>query len=217
MSLGKLIKEKREELHMTQEELAEKLNVSRQAVSKWESGLSMPAEGNLQELCKLLDLTTPPEDAAAVAAPQEVCAKTFVDCLCDGLGRCLCPGDTSGRAGVAARGTGGGAGHFGCELYDGEGREVNREANWYALTASTTVVITYEGAAPDAATIYLTPSGSETFSERKQLAVIPCNDARKGYILVRLTFAESMMGHLQVALDYGSTSVFSDLYNVFLE
>ncbi len=50
MSLGKTIKEKREELRMTQEELAEKLDVSRQAVSKWEADLSVPAQGNLQEL-----------------------------------------------------------------------------------------------------------------------------------------------------------------------
>lgn len=216
MSLGKLIKEKREELHMTQEELAEKLNVSRQAVSKWESGLSMPAEGNLQELCKLLDLT-PPEDAAAVAAPRRSAPRLlWIVCVTGWAVACVL-GILLGvqawqRAERAAA-----QGISDVSFYDGEGREVNREANWYALTASTTVVITYEGAAPDAATIYLTPSGSETFSERKQLAVIPCNDARKGYILVRLTFAESMMGHLQVALDYGSTSVFSDLYNVFLE
>lgn len=216
MSLGKSIKEKREELHMTQEELAEKLNVSRQAVSKWESGLSMPAEGNLQELCKLLDLT-PPEDAAAVAAPRRSAPRLlWIVCVTGWAVACVL-GILLGvqawqRAERAAA-----QGISDVSFYDGEGREVNREANWYALTASTTVVITYEGAAPDAATIYLTPSGSETFSERKQLAVIPCNDARKGYILVRLTFAESMMGHLQVALDYGSTSVFSDLYNVFLE
>ena len=216
MSLGKLIKENGEELHMTQEELAEKLNVSRQAVSKWESGLSMPAEGNLQELCKLLDLT-PPEDAAAVAAPRRSAPRLlWIVCVTGWAVACVL-GILLGvqawqRAERAAA-----QGISDVSFYDGEGREVNREANWYALTASTTVVITYEGAAPDAATIYLTPSGSETFSERKQLAVIPCNDARKGYILVRLTFAESMMGHLQVALDYGSTSVFSDLYNVFLE
>lgn len=216
MSLGKLIKEKREELHMTQEELAEKLNVSRQAVSKWESGLSMPAEGNLQELCKLLDLT-PPEDAAAVAAPRRFAPKfLWIVCMTGWAVACalgvLLGVQAWQRAERAAA-----QGISDVSFYDGEGREVNLEANWYALTASTTVVITYEGAAPDAATVYLTPSGSETFSERKQLAVIPCNDARKGYILVRLTFAESMMGHLQVALDYGSTSVFSDLYNVFLE
>lgn len=32
----------RKKLHMTQEQLAEKMNVSRQTVAKWETGVSMP-------------------------------------------------------------------------------------------------------------------------------------------------------------------------------
>lgn len=217
MSLGKTIKEKRENLHMTQEELAEKLEVSRQAVSKWESGLSVPAQGNLQELCKLLDLTLPEDEDTAESAPRRSAPRLLWIACITGWAVACALGIVLGvqawqRAERAAA-----QGISDVSFYDGEGYEINREANWYALTASTTVVITYEGTAPDAATVYLTPSGSETFSERKQLAVIPWNDAQKGYVLVRLTFAESMMGHLQVALDYGDTSIFSDLYNVFLE
>ena len=37
----------------SQEELAEKMNVSRQAVSKWESGQSDPSTTNLLALAKL--------------------------------------------------------------------------------------------------------------------------------------------------------------------
>ncbi len=42
MQLGKKIKQLRKLSGMTQEQLAEKLNVSRQALSKWENGTSMP-------------------------------------------------------------------------------------------------------------------------------------------------------------------------------
>ncbi len=42
MSLGDSIKAKREALGMTQQELAEKLFVSRQTVSRWESGARCP-------------------------------------------------------------------------------------------------------------------------------------------------------------------------------
>ena len=42
MSIGEQIRAGREELRLTQEELAEKLDISRQAVSKWESGISTP-------------------------------------------------------------------------------------------------------------------------------------------------------------------------------
>lgn len=42
---------------MTQEELAEKLNVSRQAVAKWESGMAYPDIMNLIQLSELFHLT----------------------------------------------------------------------------------------------------------------------------------------------------------------
>ena len=45
---------------MTQEFVAETLGVSRQAVSKWESGLSDPSTTNLMALAKLFNMT--PED-----------------------------------------------------------------------------------------------------------------------------------------------------------
>jgi len=41
----------------TQEDVAEKLNVSRQAVSKWESGQSVPDIYNCQELCRIYDIS----------------------------------------------------------------------------------------------------------------------------------------------------------------
>ena len=40
MELGNQIKAHRAALSLSQEELAERLNVSRQAVSKWENGVS---------------------------------------------------------------------------------------------------------------------------------------------------------------------------------
>lgn len=43
---------------MSQEELAEKLNVSRQAVSRWEMGTAMPDAANILQLSKLFHVTT---------------------------------------------------------------------------------------------------------------------------------------------------------------
>ena len=45
---------------LSQEELAEKVNVSRQTLSKWESGASDPSTANLIALAKLFG-TTPEE------------------------------------------------------------------------------------------------------------------------------------------------------------
>lgn len=57
MSLSENIKNRRKELKLSQEYVAEKLGVSRQAVSKWETGQSEPTAGNLVELAELLDIS----------------------------------------------------------------------------------------------------------------------------------------------------------------
>ena len=59
-SLGEVLKRRRTECKMTQEFVAEALGVSRQAVSKWESGASDPSTANLIALAKLIG-TTPEE------------------------------------------------------------------------------------------------------------------------------------------------------------
>lgn len=43
---------------MTQEELAEKLNVSRQAISRWEMGTAQPDVENVLQISKLFSVTT---------------------------------------------------------------------------------------------------------------------------------------------------------------
>ena len=55
MSIGERIAELREKENMSQEELAEALEVTRQAVSKWENDLSCPDTLNLIRLAEVLD------------------------------------------------------------------------------------------------------------------------------------------------------------------
>lgn len=52
-NLGDTIKAHRARCNMTQEFVAESLGVTRQAVSKWESGASDPSTANLLALAKL--------------------------------------------------------------------------------------------------------------------------------------------------------------------
>lgn len=51
--IGEKIKNKRKELNLTQEYLAKELNISRQAVSKWEKGISEPSMDNLVKLSEI--------------------------------------------------------------------------------------------------------------------------------------------------------------------
>ena len=55
--LAQRLYEMRKAHNLSQEELADKLNVSRQAVSKWECGDSSPDTDNLIALSKLYDVS----------------------------------------------------------------------------------------------------------------------------------------------------------------
>ena len=57
MKFNENLKYLRKEEKMTQEALAEKLNVSRQAVTKWESGQSLPDIENLKQMADLFGVT----------------------------------------------------------------------------------------------------------------------------------------------------------------
>ncbi len=54
---GKFIAACRKEKGMTQAQLAEKLNITDRAVSKWETGKSMPDSSIMLELCNILGVT----------------------------------------------------------------------------------------------------------------------------------------------------------------
>ena len=56
IKIGKFIAACRKEQGMTQAALAEKLGISDRAVSKWETGKSMPDSGIMLELCSLLGI-----------------------------------------------------------------------------------------------------------------------------------------------------------------
>ena len=60
MKFNEKLQKLRKEKGMSQEALADELGVSRQAVSKWESGASDPSTANLIALAKLFG-TTPEE------------------------------------------------------------------------------------------------------------------------------------------------------------
>ena len=57
MYLGKNLQYLRQQGNMTQERLAERMSVSRQTISKWESGESVPEVGKLIELCAVFSCT----------------------------------------------------------------------------------------------------------------------------------------------------------------
>ena len=55
--LGNFIAELRKENKMTQAELAEKLNVTDKAVSRWESGVGLPDVNTIEPLAEILGVS----------------------------------------------------------------------------------------------------------------------------------------------------------------
>ncbi|HHT55262.1 MAG TPA: helix-turn-helix transcriptional regulator [Acholeplasma sp.] len=58
MNIGERIYNLRKEKGLSQEQLANKLDVSRQSISKWELGESNPELVNIVELAKVFDVST---------------------------------------------------------------------------------------------------------------------------------------------------------------
>ena len=56
MNLSDNLKRIRKENNLSQEQLADKLGVSRQSVSKWESGQAYPEMDKVLQLCQLFNL-----------------------------------------------------------------------------------------------------------------------------------------------------------------
>ena len=54
--IGEFIRDKRKEKGLTQVELANKLGITNQAISKWERGKNCPDISLLKDLCKILDI-----------------------------------------------------------------------------------------------------------------------------------------------------------------
>ena len=55
--IGKFITESRKAKNLTQMQLAEKLNVTDRAVSKWECGRAMPDTSIMLDLCSILEIS----------------------------------------------------------------------------------------------------------------------------------------------------------------
>lgn len=120
-NLGQTITEYRKKLSLTQKDLGEKLNVSPQAVSKWENGQAEPDASTIKKLCEIFKISTdellgntPPADevavAAAPAAPAEpqiiertVVEQKIINGYCEDCNKPVGPGEyivtRSGRGG----------------------------------------------------------------------------------------------------------------------
>ena len=82
MTLGEKIKAFRNKTGLSQEQLAEKLHVSRQAITKWENDRGTPDINNLQLLASLMNvsvdsLINSPDEVTKVVIKEEINIERF--------------------------------------------------------------------------------------------------------------------------------------------
>ena len=198
MDLREEIRRRREERHLSQEELAEAVGVSRQAVSKWESGAAQPTGANRRALLQALDLR---EEEAAPLPPRRawreragwIAAGVLLLALAGAL---LLP--------RAASETPAGPRLQSVRFYDEAMQEVLPEANWYDADRAVCLLVQWEGGTPAAVQLVFTPAGSETAGEAQILAAALPLDGEHAALLSAAALRESGAGHLQILLDFGA-------------
>lgn len=237
MNISEIIKQAREGLGLTQEDLAERLEVSRQAVSKWELGASVPSPENLELLEEVLGVSFPaPEEASEEAAAQTappppapkppfwnwkrvvllvfgvlIVSALFSAALFTAL-RAETKVDVPRHAEPYVTGI-----YFFSEdaapLYPDLGD------GWNSLTAGERVLVavTFEEGTEDtvdAVSLFLTPTGTETLQYREQIAVQAAGEGRDFALFAWDIPQEGLMGHLEVVLECGGLRVTDTTMNV---
>lgn len=216
MNLSEQIRQAREARGLSQEALAEQLNVSRQAVSKWEMGVSNPTPENLEALSGILevDFAGPSENPAAPKKRRLwiwglVCGAVLLSCVL--LIFTLSAPEPAARI-TAIR------------FYDETGIQLHPDLGdgWWAFetpergTAPVTMVVSFQnGRRSDvnAVSLFYTPAGTETFDEREQWKVQAVEDGLD-YALFVLNFQRDVMGELEVRLECTGGAEVSEFLNV---
>lgn len=208
MSIAEQIKQKREELNMTQEELAERLDISRQAVSKWESGISEPTGKNRAALAEILGLSDADIKAKTERKGMLIAGWAAAIVLLILSAVLIATGDLGKTEAEKAMEV--------C-FFDKDMNSVAAEANWYNTADILGILIDCEGVWPDEIRMLFTPSGTETIEQTRLMATKCPREQSSVLLSADILWEKSLMGHLYFELHYGKEVVTSELYNVIYD
>lgn len=235
MNISDIIKQAREEMKLTQEDLAERLEVSRQAVSKWELGASVPSPENLKLLEEVLGVTFPvPEEEAALPEQEPGTAEkapfwnwkrvvllvlgvlVVLALFSNVIFIALTP-----RTNVdAVRSSEPYV--TGVYFFNEDAGQLQHNpqagAGWYLLDPGVRVylLVTFEDGTEhtvNAASLFLTPTGTETLEYREQLAVQAAGEGRD-FALFAWDIPEELSAHLEIVLECGGGARVTETLNV---
>lgn len=240
MTIAETIKQAREGLGLTQEDLAEKLEVSRQAVSKWELGASAPSPENLALLEEALGISFPaPEEPNPQSASKEEPSpqampkasfwnwKRVVLLILGALVLLALLSNVIFAALIQERNTNAPVAPAPNDpritdiaFFDSDAAPLRPDLGdgWNSFPAGERVLMVVEFAngaenPVNAVSLFLTPTGTETFDLREQIAVQAVADGRD-FALFAWDIPQDLMGHLEVALECGGGLRVTETLNV---
>lgn len=230
MTIGECIKQARENLGMTQEALAEKLDVSRQAVSKWELGASVPSPENLELLEEVLGVSFPAPEEQPQSVPKApfwnwkrvvllILGVLMILVIISGIIFDLLIRDSHRAAPTPIYPDISEPCITGIYFFDGDAAPLQPDLGdgWNSFTAGERVLVLVEfedGAehSVNAVSLFLTPAGTETLDQREQIAVQAAGEGRN-FALFAWDIPQSLMGHLEIVLEGGGRKV-TEILNV---
>lgn len=226
MTFGEEIKKAREEKNLSQEDLAEQLGVSRQAVSKWENGMALPQGINREMLGRILELNivleTEESDGFsenkkkaviwkigwALAAVMTVISLILIMVLArpeEQVSNAESSMDPSSPALKTVR------------FYDKDENIVEAEALWYNAAGIELILLQWEGGTPNSVRMFRIPSGSETMEQMELLLTKSILDGEDFVLLDAGLLKGIGMSHLFFELDFGAEIVTSEEYSIFYD
>ncbi len=228
MALGEEIRRAREEKHLSQEDLAEQLGVSRQAVSKWENGIALPQGINREMLNRILELKTTQEIkeadgfsgirkksviwragwalAAVMSAVALVFGMMLVSLIRKRADNAADPAAESSPALRTVR------------FYDKDQNIVDAEALWYNAARIEIILLRWEGGTPTNVRVFRIPTGSETMEQMELLLTKSIPDGDEFALLGAEILKDiGMSNHIFFELDFGTEIVTSEEYNILYD
>lgn len=228
MVLGEEIRQAREEKNLSQEDLAEQLGVSRQAVSKWENGIAVPQGINREMLNKILELNTMQETEEtdefseirkryvtwrvgwALAIVMLVVALIFGIVIVSPIRKQTGNAENSVTEDSPALKT--------VRFYDKDQNIVDAEALWYNAARIEIILLQWEGGTPTNVRVFRIPTGSETMEQMELLLTKSIPDGDEFALLDAEILKDiGMSNHLLFELDFGTEIVTSEEYNILYD
>ena len=227
MTLGEQIRAAREGKNLSQEELAEYMGVSRQAVSKWENNTAVPHGANLERLAEFLGLELP----RAEASPKKhnvfawigwgLAAVLLIFIVVTWIYQKEPVQDNSNMDPAAPQENANMEPALqSIRFYNEKQEEVFPEANWYNTAEIESILIQWTGDTPLARVrMFCTPTGTQTSELTELLETKDFGDSGNAVLLSADSLhRDSLLGHLHFELYFdGDDTVTSDTYNVIYD